>query len=746
MSMHSAPSPAATWRLVAATLLLLLVITPAPAARVAAGGQAFGCVIRHDGSVACWGENQMGQLGLGTTSLHEVVPTVVPGLDAVVDLDAGIGHVCAVRADGGVRCWGRNENGALGDGSTDTRLSPVIVSDGGGALVGVTQVSTGAFHSCARRDDGSAACWGSNRSGQLGNGDRIDQTVAQPVAGLADVVEIAAGNQHSCARVADGGVYCWGMNDLGQLGDGGGVPRSDVPVAVVGIDDAIAITARGDHTCAVRANGNALCWGSNEDDQLGNSPLASSATPVAVGYVGGVTSIRAGTWHTCAIHGNGAVRCWGENGADQAGPGASTDVALPGRARELALGTDHTCARLVDGSAYCWGSNMQAQLGAGMAGDEFRSTPVPVLQLDDAVAISVGSAHSCVRTQAGGVKCWGINHRGQLGDGSTRDRLTPPRAIPGLSGVTALSVGSQFGCLVANGTARCLGRNDDGQLGLGTRSDGPVASPMPVAGLGTVSRIDSGFAHACAVVAGGGVRCWGLNGFGQLGNGDTESSATPVAVVGIGDATDVAVGGSHACALVAGGAVRCWGNGYQGQLGNGETFMETSTPVAVVGLSGAVAIDAGSGHTCALLGDGSVRCWGANTSRQIGSAALGSEFSVPTVVQALGDVVEISTGNAHTCARLGDGSVRCWGDNGYAQLGLGTVGPDTAMPTAVGGLVDVVSVSAGEESSCVVLASGEARCWGYSGGGLLGNGEIFRTEVPVLVLGTSPWLFRDGFD
>lgn len=708
-------------------------------------GFGFGCIVLHDGSVACWGENQQGQAGQGSTSLVVAEPSIVAGLAGAVDLASGIGHSCALLDMGEVRCWGRNESGALGDGSTAHRATPVTVGTGTGPLSGVAGLGAGGLHTCARLQDGSAACWGFNGSGQLGSGDIANHHDATPVAGLSDVAEIAAGLQHTCARVDDGRVFCWGSNSLGQLGRGAGGP-SISPVPVTGIDDAVALAARGDHTCVVRAGGEAWCWGSNEDRQLGNGNAPTSDVPLRVTHVDDVNAIAAGLFNTCAVHDGGKVRCWGENNDSQSGPGSGADLELDGVARELALGSDHGCARLDDGSAWCWGRNGQAQLGTGVAGVEHRTSPVDVLSLDDAAQVSAGAYHACVRTTAGGVKCWGLNNFGQLGDGSTRSRMTPPVAIPGLSGVSRLSVGSQFGCLIAAGQPFCLGRNDNGQLGIGTRNDTPVTAPRAVLGLAAAADIDSGFGHACAVAAGGSVRCWGNNGFGQLGDGTTESSETPVTVIGVSGATAVAVGGAHSCALVAGGAARCWGNGYAGQLGNGEIRVEYATAQPVTGLAGAVAIDAGNGHVCVLTGDGSVLCWGSNDARQIGAAALGAEFAVPTPVQSLAGVVEVSTGNSHTCARLADGTARCWGENAQAQLGIGAIGSDVAMPTAVAGLADVVSISAGEETSCAVRATGATVCWGYAAMGLLGNGELERTREPVLVLGTSPEVFVDGFE
>ena len=320
------------------------------------------------------------------------VPALVGGVSTLV---AGYSHNCVVTASGGVKCWGSNSNGQLGDGTTTARAMPASVN---GLAGGVSGLRLGAFHSCALTSGGGVKCWGNNGSGQLGDGTTTTRSIPADVNGLTSgMIAIAAGWYHTCALTSSGGVKCWGQNSNGQMGDGTTVQRP-TPVDVNGLTSGVVGVAAGySHTCALTSSGGVKCWGLNGSGQLGDGTTTQRTTPVDVsGLTSGVVGIAAGHSHTCALTTGGGVRCWGMNGNGQLGDGTTTN----------------------------------------------RSTPVDVTGLTSGVAaVAAGYSHTCALTTGGGVKCWGYNSNGQLGDGTTTQRTAPVDVSALGSGIAAVAAG-----------------------------------------------------------------------------------------------------------------------------------------------------------------------------------------------------------------------------------------------------------------------------------------------------------------
>lgn len=338
-------------------------------------------------------------------------------------------------------------------------------------------------------------------------------------------------------------------------------------------------------------------------------------------------------------------------------------------------------------------------------------------------AIAAGLFNTCALRSDGIVKCWGTRPSTPSGWSSAPDT---EREIP-----TALAAGGGTVCDVfSNGMVQCWGDNEVGQLGGGTVNE-YSALPIKVRGIDSAKAVAVGMAHACSVLSDGSIMCWGNNSRGQLGNGLTTDSAVPVAVTGISNAKAVMAGFYHSCALLLDGSIQCWGNNEFGQLGS-VSAAYSPTPVTVKEISDAIAITSGGcAHTCALFSNGTMKCWGNNKYAQLGTGNS-DVYSKPVTVIHISKAIAAAAGVGHTCAVLSDGSVKCWGQG----LGVPTAW-DSIVPLPVAGIRTAIAVTAGRNHSCALLREGRVVCWGSNVFGMLGNQNFkyLHSYFPVEVDG-----------
>ncbi len=386
------------------------------------------------------------------------------------------------------------------------------------------------------------------------------------------------------------------------------------------------------------------------------------------------------------------------------------------------------------------GAIVLAILAAGSNG-AYSAQPPAIAR---AAQLAVGTAHSCALTEGGGVRCWGSNDQGELGDGTSVAHKAP--AVTGLDSVGSISAGAEHSCaLTVAGAAKCWGANAAGQLGASS-SDmcGDFAcslTPIDVSGLASgVSRLAAGFSHTCAVTTAGGLECWGLNLYGQLGDGTRTDRPSPAAVSGLdAHVADIAPGDVFTCALMTDGSARCWGSNSAGELGNAATT-DSLTPVSVCAdstcsapFADVVQLVAGDFHACALTPSGDVYCWGANDDGQLGTqttercgAAVSQTCStVPLQAGLPGPATAIAAGGSRTCAVLQGGAVECWGA-GFSPT-----------PAEIDGLGNVEAVAVAANHICAMTATHEALCFGANTRGQLGDGSTVGHVVPQRVWSLS---------
>jgi alpha-tubulin suppressor-like RCC1 family protein len=321
-----------------------------------------------------------------------------------------------------------------------------------------------------------------------------------------------------------------------------------------------------------------------------------------------------------------------------------------------------------------------------------------------------GYWHGCAVLVTGATKCWGKNNAGQLGNGAF-SASTSPVQVKGINSATAVTMGYWHSCaLLAGGTIQCWGANNYGQLGDGTGAMSAI--PTSVTGISSATAVATAGVHNCALLAGGAVQCWGDNRYGQLGNASTTNSYTPVTVAGINSATAIAVGEFFSCALLSSGAVQCWGSNFRGALGDGgsEPYVDSNIPVSVALTGTAVAITAGGSHACVVMTSGAAQCWGNNDVGQLGSGLTTQSSSTPVRVSGINAPVRLAAGDEHTCALLSDGAMRCWGANNAGQLGNRSTTPlwiPNPWPVNVVGTPGVVWESS-DLSKATIIPSGRA--------------------------------------
>jgi alpha-tubulin suppressor-like RCC1 family protein len=330
-----------------------------------------------------------------------------------VSIGGGYRHHCAILKDGDVYCWGRNEDGELGDGSVVSKTKPVKVALSKSAL----QVDGDAIRTCAVLADRTVACWGQ------------ESNTPKVVPSLANIKQIAVAINHMCAVDQVGKLYCWGDNGYGQLGTGNTTWKMFPAHIMSGVIQVCAGTA---HTCAVKAGGTLQCWGSNKGGLLGTGSTTDEHSPTDVPGLTGVIEVGCGAGHTCARDVT-AMSCWGANSSGQLGSGDFQDETTPQvvnlvGVQSIALGGNHTGA-ITEGGVFMWGSNSSGQLGNGTKTNATKPVAVKALGLVDAQSLGLSKESSCALTKPGEILCWGDNTYGQLGNGTTTSKSVPTPVV-----------------------------------------------------------------------------------------------------------------------------------------------------------------------------------------------------------------------------------------------------------------------------------------------------------------------------
>jgi len=812
-------------------------------------GSSFSCGI-YAGDAYCWGFAQ--RLGNGTTVQSTVPsPVVKTGVlsgKTIKQISVGGSHACVIASDDLAYCWGIGTNGQLGNAASAVQTSPVAVSRAGVlANKTIKSISTGDSFTCVVASDDKAYCWGNNTSGQLGTGSTGDSNVPVAVASTGALLgktikSVSASSVSACAIASDDQVYCWGTNGSGQLGNGN-TNLSYSPIAVIKTGAFAGKTVKSlssgtTHVCAIASDDLAYCWGGGGVGQLGAGDNSSVSVPTAVITSGAlslktVKQISAGGNESCAVASDNKAYCWGANTSGQLGIGSASNVSVPTAVsvsgaladksiRSVAIGSNHACAVSSSNKSYCWGNNANGQGGNGTTTSS--NIPVamsPVVSADPTVTIggnlvtnvqrvSNSTLTGTIPAHAAGITNTSVsrydnttttaNNSYTYSSGPSISSISPNKAPKvggdtitisgtgftpstkvkiGLNYVTPVTIinsttltfvtpGASFAGSVdvtvedeynqtATSTNGFTYQNAAMSIDTLAPTGGPTAGGQTVtftgnnffAGFKQLSQVTAGWNHSCGIYDQQ-AYCWGLNTSGQLGNGTQAQSLVPVAVTTTGALSgktikSITAGSEHTCVVASDNVSYCWGDNTYGQLGIGSTT-RSLVPVAVSTagvLNGKTikVLDAGYINTCAVASDDQAYCWGYNVRGQIGNNSV-TQSTSPAAVNTTGvlagkTIKTISITMYHTCAIASDDQAYCWGENSGKLGNNSTAQSNVPVAVNTAGVLagkTIKTIAPGYSHTCALSTDNIAYCWGVGDEGQMGNGVSSQSTVPVAIV------------
>ncbi len=488
-------------------------------------GRTHTCAIGTDNKAYCWGDNTYAQVGDGTTSMRTTPRSVLAGESQTTykEITAGERDSCAIGTDSRLYCWGNNTNSTLADGTTTQRSQPTLALGGFGTnfydscptetsgsyeycdgtdwkTVGGSLATNGTtwskrdgglttqHASCSIRNDGTLWCWGRDLNGRLGNGTTAtDQPSPARVYSTEPWKQVSSGDNHICGIKNNGSAWCWGSDGNGQLGNGAGAANLEVPGSITGTDTWVKISGGFFHTCAIKIDGTAWCWGSDASGQLGNGAPGNAISPSAVTGSSPWVDIEAGVASSCGIKNDGTAWCWGEDANGELGNGATTgqqispsQVSGTGTWIKVTVGETHACGLKSDGTAWCWGTDTDGELGNdSVTGNQI--SPSQVSGTGSWIQIDAGHSHTCGVKADGTGWCWGDDTYGQLGNGATTGSQISPSQVSGTGSWLIILAGERTTCgTKTDGTNWCWGSDQYGELGNGSSLTANQISPSPV--------------------------------------------------------------------------------------------------------------------------------------------------------------------------------------------------------------------------------------------------------------------------
>ncbi|WP_413612953.1 RCC1 domain-containing protein [Bdellovibrio sp. HCB-110] len=592
---------------------------------------------------------------------------------------------------------------------------------------GYKGVTAARGHVCGLKTDNTMECWGTSL---YDNGATVSKLNPSPISGLSNIASVGRGmSPHTCVLDSANDLYCFGTNPNGELGTGDTTSRN-VPFKHPTLSNLKKVMTMEGVTCVIESNDQVRCWGYGKNYRLGGTVGTSTVyTPTAIHSFTKALDIAGGLDTMCALDetspGTREVTCWGD--IDYTTTGTKTYISgLPNNVTQISVGTSyrdstsHGCALTESGKVYCWGSHTYTKRGTSNTSLNWINANEVVVGTALAVKVIASAENSCALLDNGELWCWG----GGLPQGTNLVESAIPMKVALGESAIDFSLTDNTGCAVTSTSKiKCWGMNIFGEIGNGYSGNSYFAVALnPAGSTEKFIQVVNGANSTCALKENKTVVCWGANSLGQIGNG----TKNPVTRMGyqlpISNISKLVGGLSHYCALSGSGAMYCWGYNGAGQIGNNETTLTTSFrntpyeipatyPAGTPGLPAIKDISAASHTTCAITTTGTAKCWGNNAYRQSGFSGLSRSY--PTDIP-LSSVEKIANGDANTCAvtvGAGTKSIYCWGLGSGGLVGSS----ETTTPTPV--LIETITTTknidifVGQYAACYIH-DGTTKCWG----------------------------------
>ncbi|HCM34072.1 T9SS type A sorting domain-containing protein [Chryseobacterium sp.] len=651
-------------------------------------------------------------------------------------LSVGNGFSAGIKADGTLWIWGSNDSGQIGNGTTIDRNTPILI----GTATDWKSVSIGFSHTIALKTDGTLWGWGRNDYGQLGDGTTIARKVPTQIGNASDWKSIHVSFNQTFAIKADGTLWSWGYNYYGQLGDGTTTNKL-VPAQIGTATNWKSIEPGSLHTFALKTDGTLWGWGYNYYGQLGDGTQVSRLSPVQIGTATDWKSAAAGSYHSIALKANGALWAWGSNTFGNLGDGTIINKSLPIQIgtetnwNNISAGNGVTFATKTNGTLWSWGNNSKGLLGNGTTGSINTTLPTQVGSSSDNMQSFVGENHVLVKTIDGYLKVCGENYFGQLGNGANNNI----NSFISIACPTICSIPTQFS--TTNVTSKTATLSWTGSTGAPSGGYSYLYSTNSV--LGGIEGVTSAATTNLTNLLPNTTYYWWVAsncGSGQV-NWIPAGSFTTLPTTETGCWESVSVGNYHSIGIKTDGTLWTWGKNGAGQLGDGTTITRT-TPTQLGTGKNWVKIAAGYAHTVAIKADGTLWSWGYNASAQVGDGTTISK-NIPTQIGTATDWANIAAGDHYTVALKSNGTLWAWGLNIDGQLGDGTKINKT-IPIQIGTANDWKTIAAVVNHTIATKTDGTLWTWGSNTNGQLGNGTKTEKLIPTKVGTATNWKNASG--